>query len=43
MKQLEPADTQLQNEMQTIVAKIRNGEEILLEEESKQPSTFIRF
>ncbi|XP_048759706.2 something about silencing protein 10-like [Ostrea edulis] len=42
MKQLEPADAQLQNEIQNIVTKIKNGEEILLEEESKQSSTFIR-
>lgn len=42
MKQLEPADIQLQEEIQDILSKIRNGEEICMEE-PKQSSTFIRF
>lgn len=42
MKQLEPADIQLQEEIQDILSKIRNGEAICIEE-PKQSSTFIRF
>lgn len=42
MKQLEPADIQLQEEIQDILSKIRNGEAICMEE-PKQSSTFIRF
>lgn len=41
MKQLEPADIQLQEEIQDILSKIRNGEAICMEE-PKQSSTFIR-
>lgn len=41
MKQLEPADIQLQDEIQDILSKIKNGEAICVEE-PKQSSTFIR-
>ncbi|XP_022344725.2 something about silencing protein 10-like [Crassostrea virginica] len=42
LKQLEPADIQLHDEIQEILSRMKNGEEIFLEEEPKQSSTFIR-
>ncbi|XP_061166069.1 something about silencing protein 10-like [Saccostrea echinata] len=42
MKQMKPADVKLNAEIEEILNKVRNGEEIILENKSQQPSTFIR-
>ncbi|XP_062579432.1 something about silencing protein 10-like [Saccostrea cucullata] len=43
MKQMKPADVKLNNQIEEILNKVRNGEEIFLEENKPQrPSTFIK-
>ena len=43
MKQLEPLDDQMRDEIEEIVEKLNNGEDVEFDKNIEQPRTFVRY